>query len=122
MKHKRFLAALAVVALAAVGCGGDDGEDGGDTGGGNGGGDAVTLTALDFEFEPTDLTVSAGGSVELVNDGEAEHNLTVEGTDVDEDVAAGETVTVDLGDVEAGTYEFVCEYHADQMTGTLTVE
>ncbi len=41
---------------------------------------------------------------------------------MDEDVDGGASVTVDLGDVEPGSYEFVCEYHPDTMTGTLEVE
>ncbi len=44
-----------------------------------------------------------------------------EEADLDEDVDAGDSVTIDLGGVEAGTYDFLCEYHPDQMTGTLEV-
>jgi plastocyanin len=123
-RRKSVLAVLACVALLGAACGGDDGGDETTDAGGNGGGGggAVTLTAADFAWDPDSLTVEAGGSIELVNEDDAKHNLTIEGADVDEDVDGGQSTTVDLGDLEAGSYDFVCEYHADSMTGTLEVE
>lgn len=120
MSKRRSLAAVVgLVALVAAACGGDDGDT---AASGNGGGEAVTLTAADFAWDPGSLTASAGGSIELVNEDDAKHNLTIEDAGVDEDVEAGESLTVDLGDVEAGSYDFVCEYHPDTMTGTLELE
>ena len=107
-KSKSVVAVAAFVALMGVACGGDDG--------------AATLTAAEFAWDPSSLTVSAGGSIEVVNEDEAEHNLTIDEAGIDEDVAGGESLTVDLADVEAGSYDFVCEYHPDTMTGTLEVE
>jgi plastocyanin len=109
----RLLAPLAVVALVAGGCGGDDGADGG----------GVGLTATDNAFDPSSLSVSAGDTIALTNDGEALHNLTIEEAGVDEDVEAGQSVSIALpADLEAGDYEMVCEYHASAgMTGTITV-
>lgn len=120
-KRKWLVAMIAVVALLGGACGGDDSgsEDEAATGGG---GEAVTLTATDFAWDPETLTASAGGSIELVNEDEAEHNITIEEAGVDEDVDGGQSVTVDLGDVEAGSYDFVCVYHPDTMKGTLEVE
>lgn len=125
--RKSIVAATAFVAILAAACGGDDGGDdaaaasGGD-GGGNAPGGAVTLTARELAWDPATLTVAAGGSVEVVNEDDAKHNLTIEDADVDEDVEGGASATVDLGGLEAGSYEFVCEYHPDTMTGTLEVE
>ncbi|HYP22033.1 MAG TPA: cupredoxin domain-containing protein [Actinomycetota bacterium] len=123
-KRRSLIGAVAFVALLGAACGGDDGgDDGGAAAGGNGGnGGSITLTAADFAWEPGSLTASAGSSIELVNEDEAKHNLTIEDAGVDEDVEGGASVTVDLGDVEAGSYEFVCEYHPDTMTGTLEVQ
>lgn len=121
MTKRKSVVAVAFVALFGAACGGDDGGDETSDAGGNGGG-AVTLTAADFAWDPSSLTVEAGGSIELVNEDDAKHNLTIEGAGVDEDVDGGQTATVDLGDLEAGSYDFVCEYHADSMTGTLEVE
>ena len=121
MSRKSWLAVgLTVVALMGAACGGDSNGDG-EAASGDGGG-ATTLTAAEFAWDPSTLTASAGGSIELVNEDEAKHNLTIEDAGVDEDVDGGQSVTVDLGDVEAGSYEFVCEYHPDTMTGTLEVE
>ena len=118
-KRRPLVAAVAVVALIGAACGGDDGDT---DAGGDGGGGSVTLTAADFAWDPGSLTTPADGSIELVNEDDAKHNLTIEDAGVDEDVEPGASVTVDLGDVEAGSYDFVCEYHPDTMTGTLEVE
>ncbi|HEX2030967.1 MAG TPA: cupredoxin domain-containing protein [Actinomycetota bacterium] len=121
---KRFahmgVALAAAGILAACGGGGDAGgaqqRDGAETGGGAG----TTLTMVDNAFEPAELTVSAGTEVELVNDGESIHNLTVDG--IDEDVEAGQSSSVTI-DLEPGEYRMVCEYHEAQgMEGTLTVQ
>ncbi len=115
--RRGMLAAVACVALLGVACGGDDG--GGEAAAGGGG--SVTLTAAEFAWDPTDLSVEAGGSIEVVNEDDAKHNFTVEDAGIDEDVDPDGSTTVDLADVEAGTYDFVCEYHPDTMTGTLEV-
>jgi plastocyanin len=121
----RMLAVLATVALLGAACGGDSGGgDGGTTttppDGGNGGGEAQPLTALDFEFNPADVTVDSGGTIDFRNQGEVEHNFSVTDQDVSEDVDAGESTTITI-DLDAGTYDFFCEYHPEQMTGNLTV-
>jgi plastocyanin len=118
-KRVTVMAAAAFVALLGAACGGDDGDTGS---GSSAGGDGVTLTAADFAWDPGSLTASAGSSIELVNEDDAKHNLTIEEAGVDEDVAPNDSLTVGLDDVEAGTYDFVCEYHPDTMTGTLEVE
>lgn len=115
---KTLLGALVVLALLGAACGGgDEGDSGGEGGGGT---ETATLTAAEFAFEPSSLTVASGGSIEFTNEDDAEHNITAEEAGIDEDVDAGGSVTVDLSDVEAGTYDFICEYHPD-MKGTLEV-
>ncbi|MGH2663439.1 MAG: cupredoxin domain-containing protein [Actinomycetota bacterium] len=104
----------AVLALAA--CGGSE-----DTGGGGGGG-GTSLSMVDNAFEPVDLTVSAGTSLDVSNDGENLHNITIEGTDIDQDVEAGQSAGVAI-DAEAGEYTMFCEYHRGAgMEGTITVQ
>jgi len=121
----RLLAVLATVALLGAACGGDSGGDAGTTttppDGGNGVGEAQALTALDDEFNPADVTVDSGGTIDFRNEGENVHNFSITEEDISQDVAAGQSTTVII-DLEAGTYEFVCVYHeAAGMTGNLTV-
>jgi plastocyanin len=75
----------------------------------------------DFAFDPDCLSADAGGTVQLENVGDAPHTFTVEGTEVDVDLAADETGQASLAGVAAGTYAVTCTYHP-QMVATLTVE
>ena len=122
---KRMLAALAIVGLLATACGGDDGgspaASGDDGGGGGEGGASVTVTAADFSFDPESITAAAGDTIELSNEGESPHNLQAEEAGIDEDVDPGKTVSIDLADVEPGTYDFICKFHPDDMKGTLEI-
>lgn len=121
---KLLLVVTAMVAILAAACGGDDGEatNGGGTGGdGGGGGGSVTLTAANFAFQPESLTAAVGDSIEFTNEDDAKHNITAEDAGLDEDVDASSSTTVDLADVEPGSYDFICEYHPDSMKGTLEV-
>ena len=125
MRGKRIMIALACVAVLGAACGGDEeggasggNEETGGSAGSNGG--SVTLTAVDFAFDPADLSAAAGDTIEFVNEDDAEHNVTAEEAGIDEDVDANGSTTIDLSGVEAGTYDYFCEYHPD-MTGTLEV-
>lgn len=112
---------VAVVGTALVlgACGGGDTGDGGGAGDGGAAG-ATSLTMIDNEFQPADLTVASGTELELTNDGESPHTFTVDGIDQQVEAGQSSSVTVDL---EPGEYDFVCTFHeADGMTGTLTVE
>ena len=123
MRYKRLVVVLACVAMLGAACGGDDADDaGGPTeGGSDGGAQSVSLTASDFAFDPTELSAASGGSIEFTNEDDAEHNFTAEDAGINEDVDPSGSVSIDLTDVEAGSYEFFCEYHPDTMTGTLEV-
>lgn len=132
-----ILIMLAALSLLAAGCGDDDEDTTTATtttptatgatgaGGAGGGGGASSVSMTEYSFDPSDITVSQGDSIEVTNDGELPHNLTVEGEDLataDIDPGGSEELTVDL---PPGDYEFICSIagHAEQgMTGTLTVE
>jgi plastocyanin len=121
---KRMLATLGIVALLATACGGD--EEGspaasGDGGGGGSSSSSVTITAADFSFDPTTVTAAAGDTIEMSNEGDSPHNLQAEEAGLDEDVDPGKTVSVDLANVEPGTYDFICKFHPDDMKGTLEI-
>jgi plastocyanin len=117
---KKLLCALALIAMLGVACGGgdDSGSAGGDTGGGA---SSAALTAADFAFSPTSLSIASGGSVEFTNDDDTEHNFSIDDAGISQDVEGGESATVDLSGVDAGSYDFYCKYHKDSMTGTLEV-
>jgi plastocyanin len=90
------------------------------SGASTGGGTAVDLSAKDFAYTPTSLSVPSGGSVKFTNTGSVEHNVTVDGQSVSKDAEAGESATIKV-DLPAGSYKFHCKYHPTQMKGTLTV-
>jgi plastocyanin len=136
-----------VAATVLVACGGGNGSSGnttGPTGGSTGGAgltiggitandhgskditgaSSVELEADDFYFAPTVLQGSAGQTVtiELKNEGSAEHNLTIESLDIDQDVEPGESAEVEVTLPQTGTLEFFCKYHQRSgMVGEFTV-
>ena len=131
------LSALALLALASA-CGDDDNGGGGPTPGGGGEFD-FSMGDNFFEFEgeqnPT-ITVAAGAELtfNLTNDGTAIHNMRVAGDDNSystsddavsdaELINAGETGTLTwTAPAEPGDYDYRCDFHPDDMKGTITVE
>jgi plastocyanin len=82
----------------------------------------VKLGMADDKFQPTTITGKAGSTVkvELKNNGQNEHNFTIESQKVDKDVEAGEDATVSVKIPASGTVQFFCEYHKGLgMTGTV---
>lgn len=117
---------LVAAALLLASCGGDGNGGGGEGtgGGGEGAGDggATTLTMVDNAFQPSSLTASSGSDLELSNEGQTIHNLSIEGTDLSEDVEPGQSTTVTI-DVDPGDYTMFCEYHRSAgMEGVITVQ
>jgi plastocyanin len=83
--------------------------------------DEAQVAMQDFAFSPADITIAAGGKVELTNTGQVPHTFTLTDTDVDVTVEAGEDASVDIT-LDPGTYDLMCRFHAGQgMVGTLTV-
>ena len=122
MRTKLLIGALMAIALLGVACGGDDAPEasgGGEEAGGGGG--TVSLSAAEFAFDPASVTAAAGDTIEFTNEDDAEHNVTAEEAEIDEDVDAGGSTTIDLSGVEPGSYDFICKYHPDTMKGTLEV-
>ena len=138
-----LIAVAAALAFGVAACGDDD--ESSDTGaatsettttedtttaagGGGGGGETVQEVETDFKIDPSDPTVPAGTvTFEISNDGEAPHNIEIEGNGVEEvsdtfDAGQSGEFTVDL---EPGEYDFYCavDGHKDLgMDGTLTVQ
>ncbi|CAN5131627.1 hypothetical protein BH20ACT24_BH20ACT24_04850 [soil metagenome] len=83
-------------------------------------GGAITLDGSEFAFSPTCVQAGGGQSlkVTVTNGGSALHNLSVESLGIDEDVQAGESITVELTLPDSSAVPFVCKYHvANGMQG-----
>jgi plastocyanin len=83
----------------------------------------VTITLVDFSFNPSTVTASTSQEIVLTNTGAALHNFSITSLGIDKDVQAGQTVTLAAPgpSVTPGTYDFFCKYHKSQgMVGTLT--
>ena len=89
-------------------------------------GGTVPVSLTEFAIGPENVTVGAGGTLLVSNDGTMLHNLEVVGTDlVTPDLAAGESAQLDVSALEPGEYEILCNIpgHADAgMKGTLVVQ
>lgn len=116
----RLLALLGVLALVLVACGDDDPG----SSGGGGGSEQITVTAEDFSFTESEIQLEPGAEVELTleNVGDTEHSFTSEELDVEVEAPGGEEAsTTFTAPDEEGSFDFFCEYHPDQMTGTVVV-
>lgn len=76
----------------------------------------------DNVFEPEEITISVGDSIEFQNTGVAPHTATAEdGTFDTGNLNAGQSRTITFN--EAGTIEYICIYHESLgMIGTIVVE
>lgn len=85
----------------------------------------VTATLTEFAIAPSPLVVPAGGAITVVNDGAAAHNLTVKDTEIaTPDINAGESTTLDVGDLDPGDYTVICTiagHEAAGMTASLII-
>ncbi|MGQ0804579.1 MAG: cupredoxin domain-containing protein [Actinomycetota bacterium] len=121
--RKRLVVMLALVTTAALvaACGDDDGDGNGGVEAGGGDGDGLAVDLTDFEFVPDELegTASETVSIELENTGSARHTFTGDG--VDEEVAPGDSATVEVTLPDSGSFDFFCRFHQGQgMEGSIT--
>ena len=75
-----------------------------------------------YYFDPTVLTGSAGQKVtlEVKNEGDAEHNFTLGAQGIDQDIQSGKSVEVTVTFPQSGVLEFYCKFHrALGMVGEL---
>jgi plastocyanin len=119
--HRLRLAAAALAMLVIVaGCGLGE-TAAGDVQEGAASGDAVLLVMKDNVFEPAVLDLPAGApvTIEVRNDGEMNHNFTIEALNVSTGpMEPGDVMTVTFTP-PAGTTEFVCTWHPE-MVGQIT--
>jgi plastocyanin len=137
-------AALAALSLGLSACGGDDDSSSGQT---TTAAAAPTTTApatssstvrsatqLSLAADPdgalkyveTTLSAPAGGvEITLTNDSSVPHDVAIEGEGESAIVSGGETATLQIADLPAGTYTYFCSVPGHEqagMKGTLTVE
>jgi plastocyanin len=84
---------------------------------------STTLVAQGISFNTTKLDFKVGQKVTVTvqNKDSVEHNFTFKAAKASKDVEAGETAKATFTVPAAGTYEFHCKYHPNQMKGTVTV-
>jgi plastocyanin len=134
------LVLLSVLVLAAAACGGD-GNGGGESEGGkkmiagveandhgekdvSGQTGKVEIELDDDYFEPTVLKGTPGQKVtlELKNEGNAEHNISIADQNIDQDVEPADEAEVEVTFPQSGELSFVCKYHESAgMAGALVV-
>ena len=118
--NKHTLPVLLAAMLLFVGaCGGGDG---GDTGAAVE--NTLNVEAFDNYFDPTTLSVDVGAEVtiEFTNSGSVEHSWTSSDLDAEVEAGAGEESSVTFtAPAEPGSYDYFCEYHPDEMQGTISI-
>lgn len=106
--------------------GGHDDGDHGETSPVADGAREIEVTASSFEFEPGEITVTAGEDVAIVlSSTDLLHDFTVDGLDVHVAADADETVAGGLRADEPGQYTYYCTVAGHReagMQGTLIVE
>ena len=71
-------------------------------------------------FEPACLTASGSSSIKIVDLDSVAHTFTIDGTQIDVTIAAGQTFNGESAGLKPGDYTFHCRIHPS-MTGTITV-
>jgi plastocyanin len=78
------------------------------------------ITIQNMAFEPSCLTASASSTIKIVNADSVDHTFTIDGTQVDVTIVAGQTFNGESAGLKPGEYSFRCKIHPS-MTGTITV-
>jgi plastocyanin len=133
-------AAVVVFVLAVAACGGSNGDESDEEGGSttiagmtaelhgtkdvSGETGKVEIEMYDEYFEPTILKGKPGQTVtlELKNEGNTTHTLTISDQGVDQEVQPGDEAEVDVTFPQSGELAFVCRFHqSNGMVGALEV-
>ena len=137
--RKMLIALLALTALTAAACSSGGNDSGGSTGGATGGStggtaagctadnatdltadDPFAVTIQDFAFTPDCFTAMSASSITIENKDTVTHTFTIDGTQVDVSIDAGQTFNGESAGLAPGTYPFHCKIHPS-MAGTVIV-
>jgi len=79
------------------------------------------VTIADFLYEPAELTVPAGTTVEFTNEDSTPHTATSKESGVFEtgSIETGKSAEVTLD--KPGTYAYYCAVHGNDMAGEIVV-
>ena len=124
-----LLALLAALTLLVAACSGDTtttSEPAVPTGptGSTGADEGLTIEAQDFQFSPSSSSGGAGETltITVMNTGSASHTFTIDDAGIDEELAAGDSVDVDVTLPDSGSLRFYCRFHEGSgMEGEITV-
>lgn len=125
-----FAVLVAVFAVGLAARAVDEADDAGGSGAAAapaadaGGTETLDVSLKEFAIDPAELSVAAGSTLDVTNDGAVVHNLAVDGvaSDMLDPAESGE---LDLSELEPGTYTMICEvpgHEAAGMKGTITIE
>lgn len=117
MRHVRVLLIVGFALVVGIACGEEEGNEPGVS-------QELTVQAFDYYFDPTALNVEVGAQVtiELTNSGSVQHSWTSTDLDASVEAASGETSSVTFtAPNEPGSYDFFCEFHPDDMQGTISI-
>lgn len=120
-----------VLVLSACGNGPPPDQGTGATTGGGGGGAGVAIASGgtpvttvketdDLKFDPATATAKVGDVVGFTNSGTTPHNVTFDAGVASPTMNGGDTALFKFD--KAGTYHYVCTFHAPGMAGTITVQ
>jgi plastocyanin len=117
---------LGAVAFGVAGCGGGSSSENSSSGrSSSGSGSGKTEVELDdYYFQPKTISGAAGKQItlELKNEGNTEHNFSLDDQSISKDVEAGEEAEVTVTVPQSGKLTFYCKDHRSKgMTGTLEV-
>lgn len=136
LRRATALGITALLLLALAACGQADDDTTGNGGNGNTGdsaatvsGGTVTITADNTAFSADVIEAPANEAFTIVleNLEAVPHNLSVYVEEGGEEIAKGEIINegetdeIEVPALEPGEYFFVCDVHAQEMTGTLVV-
>lgn len=87
----------------------------------------ITMTARNFEFDPSVITVKKGEKVRLlITSADHDHGIEIKGYDINQVLKNGDITTIEFTADKAGTFPFRCSvpcgHGHGKMKGKLVVE
>lgn len=84
----------------------------------------VMISIKDHRFDPAEISVPAGQKVTLriANEDATPEEFESDDLDVEKVIAGQQSVTVEVGPLDPGRYEFYGEYHEGSAKGAIVVK